>query len=161
MTDTTTNPTYSTSVDVGGITTLSLTPNFLEKELRGDEAVLDRYSRLETITFTFEHSYINLDALAVILGGAVAASGATPNQKQTFTLLSTDVANYFKIEGQSKYADVGDVHVTLFKCKANKCDYELVGEDYAKVSVSGMAIPCISNSKLKEIVFNESATAIV
>lgn len=155
------SPTYATSIDVPAVQGFSLTPNFTEKELRGDEAVIDSYTKLDSINFQFTSGKMSLDALAVLLGGTLTAGGTTPAQTQTYSLKSTDVPNFFKIETQSKYAEVGDAHVVLYKCKASKVDYELKGEDYAVVTVSGKAIPATSNSKVKDIVFNETAVAPV
>ncbi len=160
LTDITTNPTYSSSVDVPGISEVKVSPNFVEKELKGDEVILDYYSKLESVDWSFNNAKISLDALAILLGGTVSASGTTPNQKQTYSLLGTDKPNYFKLEAQSTYTEIGDAHVILYKCKASKVEYTIKGEDFAEVSASGKAIACISNSKVKDIVFNETAAAI-
>jgi hypothetical protein len=153
--------TYQTSVDVPGSTSLKLGAKFVEKELRGDEVILDRYTKIDSIDFSFDHAKVSLDVLNVILGGTTAAAGTTPAQTQTYTLKGTDIPNYFKIEGQSKYTDAGDVHIILYKCKINKFDYELKGEDYASVSISGTAIPTAKDSKIKDVIINETAAAIV
>lgn len=152
--------TYGAAVDIPGITNLGLSPKFVEKELRGDESVLDNYSKLDYIDWSFENSEISLDALAILLGGAVTASGVTPNRSQTYKLNKSHKPGYFKIEGKSDYADVGDAHAVLYKCKANKVDYSFVGEDYAKVSAAGKAIPTKYNGDIKDIVFNETAVDI-
>lgn len=91
----------------------------------------------------------------------MTASGATPNQKQTYELLGSNLPGYFKLEMQAVYTDVGigDVHVTLWKCKA-KVDISFQGEDYAIVTVTGKAVPLASNKKIKTIVINETETAI-
>ena len=152
--------TYTTGIDVPGITGMSVSPNFVEKELKGDESILDFYSKLESLDWSFTNALLSLDVLAILLGGAVAATGVTPNMKQTYSLLKTDTPSYFKLEGKSDYADVGDVHVILYKCKASKVDYELKGEDYAVVSASGKAIGTIYDGKVKDIVYNETAVSI-
>lgn len=160
-TDTAGTLAYATAIDVPGVTTLSLSPKFVEKELRGDEAVIDKYSKLDSIDWSFANVILSLDALAILIGGAVVASGTTPNMKQTYTVLSTDLPAYFKMEGQSTYTDAGDIHVILYKCKASSVQYELKGEDYATVSASGTAIGTVNNKKIKEVVINETAAAIV
>lgn len=159
--DDATNLTYDTSVDVPGATTLKLGAKFVEKELRGDEVILDRYTKIDSIDFSFDHSKFSLDALGVLLGGNVAAAGTTPAQTQTYTMSGSDLPNYFKLEGQSVYTDSGDVHVVLYKCKINKLDYEIKGEDYATVSVSGTAIPTVKDQKIKSVTINETKAAIV
>jgi hypothetical protein len=154
-------------VDIKGIQSLSLTPKFIEKDLRGDEVVLDRYTKLDSIDFSFSNAYLSLDALSTLLGGSVVAGGTGTAETQKYTLSgNSGIAGYFILEAQTLYTDAGDVHVRLYKCKINKFDYELKGEDYATVSVSGMAIPTqfafggAVGGKIKEVTINETATAI-
>lgn len=154
-------------VDIKGIQSLALTPKFIEKDLRGDEVVLDRYSKLDSIDFSFSNAYLSLDALANLLGGSVVASGTGSTEVQKYTMTGNSVPGYFVLEAQTLYSDAGDVHVRLYKCKINKFDYEMKGEDYATVSISGMAIPTqfdfgdpSSTGKIKEVTINETATAI-
>jgi hypothetical protein len=158
--DNSTTLTYDTPVDIPGITSLQVSPNFVEKELRGDETVLDKYSKLDSINWSIANVIMSLDALAIMIGGAVTTSGVTPAEKKIYSLLSTDLPKYFKMEGQSVYSDAGDVHVTLYKCKASSVQYELRGEEYATVSASGTAIGTIKDKKIKEIVINETAVPI-
>jgi hypothetical protein len=152
-------------IDLKGIQTLALTPAFIEKDLRGDEVVLDRYTKLDNIGWSFTNAIMSLDALNVLLGGNTVAGGSGTTETQTFTLRGADLPKYFVLEAQTKYTDAGDVHVRLYKCKASKVDYELKGEDYAIVSVSGIAIPTQfqfsgNGGKIKDVVINETATAI-
>jgi hypothetical protein len=151
-------------IDLPGVQTLSLTPTFVEKELRGDEVVLDKYTKLDSINWSFTNAIMSLTALEALLGGSV--SGTT---NKTFTLTGLDLPKYFVLEGQAEYTDEGDIHVRLYKAKANKVDYELKGEDYAVVNVSGMAIPTQCNvwnsvtengGRVKEITINEVVTPI-
>ncbi|MDQ7790139.1 MAG: hypothetical protein RDU41_08815 [Clostridia bacterium] len=158
--DTSATLTYGSLVDVPGIQEINVSPNFIEKELKGDEATLDHYVKLDNIDWSFQNAKISLDALAILEGGTVVASGVTPAQKQTYTLLSTDKPKYFKLEGKSNYTDVGDAHIILYKCKANKVDVGFKGEDYAIVSASGKAIGTVKDKKVKDIVLNETAADI-
>lgn len=153
--------TYDTSVDVPGITKLSLTPSYVEKELRGDEALLDTYQRLDAVEFSFDHVKVSLDVLEIISGGALTASGTTPNQKQTLTVLNSNTAKYFKLEGKINYTDLtgGDAHIILYKCKG-QFKIELQTEEYAVISCTGKAIGTTNNSKIFELVLNETAQSM-
>lgn len=153
--------TYGAAIDVPGITEIKVTPSFVEKELRGDEQVKDNYSKLDFIDWSFANSILSLDVLAILIGGTVTSGGVTPNQKQTYKLKNTDKPKYFKLEGKSDYADVGDVHVVLYKCKASRCEYTLIGEDYAKVTASGKGIGTKKTGEIKDLIFNETAEDIV
>ncbi len=159
--DDSTTLTYGTAVDVPGITSLKLTPTFVEKQLKGDESVIDTYAKLEQIDWSIEHGVISLDALAIMIGGKVTESGETPSQTQTFTLTKDDLPQYFKLEAKCDYADVGDAHFVLYKCKCTSFDYTLQGEEYATISASGKAIPTMKGGKVKDIIFNETAADIV
>lgn len=85
LTDTSGALAYGDAVDVPGIRRMRVSPNFIEKELKGDEAVLDTYSKLESIDWSFENAKLSLDALAILLGGEVAAGGASGEVKATGT----------------------------------------------------------------------------
>ena len=161
LTDDSTAVTYAIPIDIPGVTSLRITPKFIEKELKGDETILDVYSKLVSIDWSFEGAKMSLAALAVIMGGAVESGGITPEATQTYSLNTTDRPSFFKLEGQSTYTDAGDIHVVLHKCKANKCDYELKGEDYATVTASGKAIGTVKDSKIKDIIVNETVTPII
>lgn len=160
LVDDSTTLTYGTAVDVPGITSLKLTPTFIEKQLKGDESVLDTYSKLEQIDWSIEHGVISLDALAIMIGGKVTEGGEAPSQTQTFTLTKDDLPQYFKLEAKTDYTDVGDVHFVLYKCKCTSYDYTLQGEEYATISASGKAIPTMKEGKVKDIIFNETAVDI-
>ncbi|MNJ69497.1 hypothetical protein D3C77_658540 [compost metagenome] len=103
---------------------------------------------------------MSFDALAILIGGEVTASGATPNAKSVYTLTGADLPKYFKLEGQSLYTDSGDIHVVLYKCKASSVQYELRGEDYATVTASGTALATINDNKIKDVILNETAVDI-
>ncbi|HBC94394.1 MAG TPA: phage tail protein [Pelotomaculum sp.] len=158
--DDSTATTYGAAVDVPGITSLKLTPTFIEKQLKGDETVIDTYAKLEQIDWAIEHGVVSLDALAIMIGGTVTASGETPNQKQTFTLTKSDLPQYFKLEAKTDYTDVGDAHFMLHKAKCTSFDYTLQGEEYATISASGKAIATMKDGSIKDIVFNETAEDI-
>ena len=61
ITDDASTLTYGAGVDVPGITSLKLTPTFIEKQLKGRSGV-DTY-KLEQIDWSIEHGVVSLDAL--------------------------------------------------------------------------------------------------
>lgn len=158
-------PSYGTPVDVPGIMKLSMAPDMLKKELSGDNQVLDVWSKVRAVKWTIQHAKLSLGALSVILGGSVTLAGVSPNQTQTYSLSASDDPKYFKIEGQVVYVDegLGDAHFVLYKCKAEtapKWDVTDMSGDFAKVQGDGLAIPLLSNGKMFDIVFNETAVAV-
>ncbi len=159
--DTSGTLTYGTAFDIPGVTKLTLTPNYVEKELRGDEALLDTYQRLAAVEFSFEHAMVSLDALKIITGGTLTASGTTPNQTQTLNISRTSLAKYFKLQGKIIYSDFasGDVWLTLYKCKG-QFKIEFQTEEYASISCSGKAIGTVKDGKIMDLVFRETTAAL-
>lgn len=155
------SPTYGAPVDVPGIQSLGITPEMESKELEGDGDIIDIYSRVRKINWTWNNGKIPLDALKVLLGGTVEASGVTPTQKQTYEL-GDENAPWFKLEGQAVYVEdgMGDTHVVLPKCKCTGGAAFTLGNEFAVLQASGTAIRPVSNRKIIRIVFNETATDI-
>lgn len=163
--DTTSALTYGSLVDLGGVIELKTAAEIDYRELEGDNQILASHAILKAIDIDVQQARITLDALAILIGGAVAASGTTPNQKQTYTVLATDEAKHFKIEGQSKGVDaaggdVKDYHEVYYKCKLSGTVDWTLGADYAKVSFKARAIPTVNNKKIMDMVANETAAAI-
>lgn len=157
--------TYGSLIDVPGIKTIAITGTVDTKQLRGDNAKLDQFSVLSDISATVTHAKISLDAFAVMVGGAVADTGTTPNQKATYDLLGTDSMNYFKLEGVTPLGGVdvvgGDFHYVLHKLILTAYPEEgFAEEDYKIISFTASASPRIADSKWIQKVFNETAAAI-
>lgn len=164
--DTSSAYTLGSGVDVPGIQSLSMQPEFLSKELVGDASILDEYSKLRKITGSVRHGQISLPLLAILTGGSNADSGVTPNEVKTFTWEGADLPGYFKMEGQCKYlgggdaGGSGDAHFILYKVKMTNLQIEAQSEDYAVVSFDYSAIPSAYSDKVLEIIENETASAL-
>ena len=160
--DTAGSLTYGSAVDVPGIQNVQLSPAFTEKGLKGDEKIMDYYIKLDLIHWAFHSAKVSLDVLAILEGGSISSTGTTPNEVHTYSVSDSSTPKYFKLEAKANYSagEVGDFHLKLYKCKANSVDVQYSTQDYAIVSASGIAIPTINNSKIKDYVINETATAI-
>lgn len=159
---------YGTALDVPGIQRINLSPNFTEKGLKGDGKILDYFIQLDTIGFSFDSAKVDLSVLALLEGGTLTTTttGTAPNEVQTvhkYSVGTTSTPKYFKIEGKSNYTggEAGDFHFSLFKCRANSVTVEYKTEDYAIISVTGIAIPTTNNGQIKEYVINKVASEIV
>lgn len=113
------SPTYGAGVDVPGIASVTVNPNIVSAELKGDARVIAVRGRTDRITFSGTYGKLSGDVLAVILGTTVTDSGSTPNQLATFRLKSPGSLPYFKIEFQIQDVEegIGDLRVVLYKCK--------------------------------------------
>lgn len=161
-------PTYATSVDIPGIKSVGFGGDVNNVQLRGDNGLIDSSSVIVAITLQFENALLSLDALAILMGGAVTDSGSTPAQKASYGLINTDTPNYFKFEAQTKGVDtigtaavVGDGHLIAHKCIISGLpDVGFAEEDYRTFSASAIALPTVSQGKWVNIDFNETAVAI-
>lgn len=157
--------TYATALDVPGIQSIAISGDIDGKELRGDNALLDKFSKLTNISVEVAYAKLSLDVLPVILGGAVTDSGTTPNQVATYELLGSSTFNYFKLEAKTPAggADTltGDVHFVLPKLMLS--EFPEIGteeEDYKTISFTADAIPLAATGRWLAIVANETAAAI-
>lgn len=152
---------YGSALDVPGIQRIDLSPNFTEKGLKGDGKILDYFIQLDTIGFSFDNAKVDLEVLAILEGGSLETS--EDGEKHTYTVSTDSTPKYFKLEGKTNYTggEAGDFHFTLFKCRANSVVVEYKTQDYAIVSVVGIAIPTTNDGKIKEYVINKTATAIL
>ena len=156
--------TYGPSWDVPGGQSISFTPDFLEKELRGDNKVLDQYSKVQSISGSCKHAKISLALQAIFMGGTISDSGVTPNEKRTLTVLGSDKPSYFRMEGLVDYrggeALGGDFHIVLTKVKIVKFQTEFQSEDYATVSFDFKGIPRDADDVLYTMEENETLTPL-
>lgn len=153
--------TYGTVIAVPEIKTLLLQPAFSKKVLRGGGQLLSVRSKMTEINFTMTYAKLNLDAEAVIFGGAVSDTGVTPNQASSYDQLGSDALPYFWLEAWTDGADTigGDAHIILYKCIADNESVGFADEDFHTMSVGGSAMQRISDSKWRTIKLNETLVA--
>lgn len=161
------SPTYDTGVDIPGIVKIMAQPKMEMKELKGDGAILDVYSRVVSIDVEVECAKLPLLVLPIIQGGTTTAGGVTPNQTQTYALaLGSAGPSYFKLEGVWDYAGDGiaDAHLVVYKIKCTEppaVEVQDANGDFGKVTFKGMAVPYeATGRKFMEIIGNETASPI-
>lgn len=64
-------PTYGTWVDVFGINEVSLDPNLVTAELKGDGRVIAKKGRIDRVNFSATHGRMDLDIQAILRGHTV------------------------------------------------------------------------------------------
>jgi hypothetical protein len=154
---------YGTALDVPGIQRINMSPNFTEKGLKGDGKILDYFIELDTIGFSFDNAKVDLNVLAVLEGGTITTENEGVNEiKHTYTVDKNSTPKYFKLEGKTNYTggEAGDFHFVLHKCRANSVVVEHKTQDYAIVSVTGIAIPTTNDGKIKTFEYNKTAQEI-
>lgn len=156
--------TLGTAVDLPNGRTLSFSEAEDFEELRGDDVVVTTRGKGAVVNWELEGGGLSLEAVKVMYGGNIATTGTTPSQVKTFTKLNTDARPWFKIEGQAISDSGGDVHVVIYKCRA---EGELSGEfadgAFFLTGASGTAIGAALSGHVGavyEFIQNETAAAI-
>lgn len=153
--------TPGTGVDMPRARTLSFSEAEAFDELRGDDGLVAVHGKGPQVNWQIEQGGITFGALQVINGGTVTLSGTTPNQVSTYSKKGTDQRPYFKMEGQVISDSGGDFHVVLYRCR---CTSDIKGDAkegaFWLTQASGLSLPRTSDSKLYDLVQNESVTAI-
>lgn len=141
------SPTYaSVGVDVPGIAEVSLDPNFVTAELKGDAKVIAKKGRIDRFNFSATYGKIAQRVLQVILGGTILDSTAGKTRYRT---KGRNSLAYFCIAFTIEDADVGMVRVILYK--AQLTGGTLINqstEEFGQPSMEAEGIPCDSNDDL-------------
>lgn len=154
---------YSTFVDLPASRTMSWEESEDFEELKGDDITQASRGDGPDIDWDLEQGGISLEALAVLGGGTVVETGVHPNIVRTFTKLGTTARPWFRVDGKAISDNSGDVHVTLYKCKAEGG----IGGSFEEGSFhmnesSGKAYPDKERGdELYSIVHNETEAAIL
>jgi hypothetical protein len=161
---------YAASVDVVGVKKMVITGAVQSKQLRGDNTLLDADATLMGLSAVIDYAKQNTDLLNILLGGAVADSGSTPNQVSTFRLLggapplAPSLPNFFKVEAKGVDVDyvAGDCHIVLWKCKIDSFpDLGFNEEDYQIYKFGVQSMPRVSDGFWMDVIYDETAVAIV
>lgn len=115
LSDTGASPVYGPGVDVPGISEVSVEPNLISAELKGDGGrILAKKGKIDRFKMKATYGLLDLDVLAVVMGGAVDTA-------------TTDVSKYRAVSGRQlpyfkatfQIVDVesglGEVVVELYK----------------------------------------------
>lgn len=134
------------------------------EELRGDDKLVTTRGKGASIDWDLEGGGLSFDALKIIVGGTITATGTTPNQKNVFTKKVTDVRPFFKVEGQAISDSGGDLHCVLDRCRATgNIEGEFGDGQFWLTKASGVALPSLISARvdtLYEFTQNETAVAI-
>ena len=115
LTDTGASATYGAAVDVPGISQVSVDPNVVAAELKGDARILAKRGKIDKFNLSATYGIISLDALVVIMGGAVTDVASTSAE---WAYTPGTKLPYFKAAFKTEDVEtgIGDLHVTLEKC---------------------------------------------
>lgn len=110
--------TYGAAVDVPGIQEVSVEPNFISVELKGDGKVLAKKGKVDRLNFSATYSELSLPVLATIFGGSVGTAGADDAEEATYEFDGQSLPN-FKIEFlvNDLESDLAEMVFVLNKCQ--------------------------------------------
>lgn len=171
--DTGSSYTCGAAIDIPGVKTLKLDLVFDSKDLTGDNVTLDFWSKAIGCDFELTFAKMDLNILATVLGADLVASGVTPSQKQTLSVLESNQAAAFQLQGLILGTDtdnaVASARIALMKCKINSQELINAAErDASTMSIKGRgyftAKSFSRNSKTKklllDIILSETAESI-
>lgn len=113
-----TNLAGTTQVDLPNVTNLKFSETLNSGQMRGDDSIKAIAAFTDAVEWEFEAGGMPLEAIALMTGRIIVASGTTPNQLVQMNANAGDTYPYFKIYGLSR-GDTGidDCHVKIYMCK--------------------------------------------
>ena len=112
----------SPGIDVPGIQEVSLEPNFITNELKGDGGVvLAKKGKIDRMNFSCTYSELSLDVLAILLGQTVTDAGTGTSETAEMPIDDTSLP-YFKVaflldDLQTSGDALATIVVSLQKCQ--------------------------------------------
>lgn len=107
---------YGTAYTILGARSMSVQLTLESEELRGDDVVLDQYSRLISATFTLAYATVDLSALDLLLGGTLVSNASY----EDFMVAEGDEVPYFAVAGRVVASGgATDLHIFAPKCKVS------------------------------------------
>lgn len=158
--DTGASPTYGPALDVPGIAEVSLDPNLVTAELKGDAQVVARKGRVDRLAVDVTYSKLDLDVLETILGGDTTDPSAT---EARWEIGGSNSLPYFMLQFKVEDLDVGmgDLHVILFKCQLTDASLlDQSTDEFGQPSFSLEAFPAASNGLIGRVRFLSAKTAL-
>jgi hypothetical protein len=105
---------YGTDYDILGARNMSVTWVVESDELRGDDVVLDRYTKLVSVTVTIEMASVDLEVADMLLGGTLVSNG----DYEDFMVAESDEVPYVALAGRVVGSGgTADLHVFIPKAK--------------------------------------------
>lgn len=159
LTDVTGAPTYGAWKDVPGIAEVSMDPNLVTGELKGDAKIIAKKGRIDRFNFSATYGKLSLDAMAIMVGGAVTDPTGTTAK---WSIGGTNSLPYFKAGFRILDADVAAVVVVAWKAQVTGGSLlDQSSDNFGQPSIDFEAIPCTSDSSLfLDINFSDSVVGV-
>lgn len=129
---------YGTAYDVLGARSMNVSIQMETEELRGDDVVLDRYSKVVSATFTLANAAVDLSLLDILMGGTLVSNASY----EDFLMSQDDNMPYFAVAGRVvSSGGTSDLHIFAGKCKlAGPLAYQAQLDTYLIPSMEVQAV---------------------
>jgi hypothetical protein len=105
---------YGAAYDVLGAREMTATWTVETDELRGDDTVLDRYTKIISVSLNLAHASVDLEALDILMGGTLVSNASY----EDFMIGETDEVPYVAIAGRVVGSGgSSDLHLFIPKAK--------------------------------------------
>ena len=110
----TSEDTYGTAYDVLGAREMSINWTVETDELRGDDVVLDRYTKVISVNLTISYASVDLELLDTLMGGTLVSNASY----EDFMIGETDEVPFVAIAGRVVGSGgSNDLHLFIPKAK--------------------------------------------
>ncbi|MGV8972718.1 MAG: hypothetical protein ACOH10_10385 [Rhodoglobus sp.] len=154
------SPTYGAAVDVPGISDVSLDPNLVTAELKGDAKILAKKGRIDKVAMKATYGKLSLDVLKVVMEGTLT-DATTVSAK--FAVKGTNSLPYFKAAFTIDDVDLGlgSLQATLHKAQITGGTLITSQTDqFGQPSMDIEGIACASNDALFDVEFFTAKTPL-
>jgi hypothetical protein len=119
---------YGTAYDVLGARQATLDWTVETEELRGDDLVLDRYTRVVSVMLNIAHAAVDLEVLDMLMGGTLVSNASY----EDFMITESDETPYVAIAGRVVGSGgANDLHFLVPKAKlAGNLQYQAQLDTY-------------------------------
>lgn len=151
----------SVQVDLAAAQTMVFSPEITGNEMRGDDVVFHRTSRISKATGSLSAGGYTADAIAVMTGKTITESGSSPNQTGVWSLSGGDSFPEFEVWGQAYGQSGGALMVRLFRCViTGGFEFNFADEEFFTTGIDVDILPDTSTGKIFEVTQQETAAAI-
>jgi len=154
------SPVLGTAVDVPGISSVSLDPNIVSNEIKGDGGqIIGFKSRADRFNVSATYGKLSLDVLEVIMGQTLTASGNDQEMNLDTDELPKFAASFQILDTSD---DVGDVHVDLYVCRVSGGSLlSQVSDSFGQPTFDLTAFsPQHASTPIGKITLHENSTAL-
>jgi len=106
---------YGTAYNILGAREFSVEFVVETDELRGDDVVLDRFSKIVSVSARVEYAAVDLQALEILSGGTFTSVAGY----EDLMIGAEDLTNYFAIAGKVVGSQSRDVHMFVPKARVS------------------------------------------